>query len=260
LIRGSNHALMNDFVSWARLYGPPAERSTELSFDAAWIDEPAAADELEDALLAADGVLAQRAAEPRAPADDEALAQLIAGIVRRDVRALEDLYQATSARVYGFVHRFMRRHTWTEEVVEDTFWQVWRQAPRFDGQRGRAMTWLFAMARSRAIDALRREQRFQFEPLAADDEHEDTRVDDRAHDLLEATRGAAQLQRALTALEPRARQLVALAFFRGLTHEEIAVHTGMPLGSVKSVIRRALLQLREHLMPAAPGTAGAGTP
>ena len=180
--------------------------------------------------------------------DDGALVRLIQRIERRDPHALAALYDATSARIYGFVHRFLRRAAWTEEVVEDTFWQVWRQAPRFDGRRGRALNWLFAMARSRAIDALRREQRFQGERWAGLD-GADEPTDERVHDLLELTRGAAQLREAVAALEPRARQLVALAFFRGLTHDEIAVHTGMPLGSVKSTIRRALQRLREHMSP-----------
>ena len=184
--------------------------------------------------------------------DDSQLAGLIARIEQRDTRALEALYEMAGTRIYNFAHRFMRSHALTEEVVEDTFWQAWRQAPRFDHQRGRVMTWLLAMARSRAIDTLRREQRFVGEPLAATDE--DAQVDERAHDLLEAARGASRLHGALAALEPRGRQLLALAFFRGLTHEEIAAHTTMPLGSVKSVIRRSLLQLREQLQAAPQST------
>jgi RNA polymerase sigma-70 factor (ECF subfamily) len=194
--------------------------------------------------------------------DDAALVELIARIELRDANALQALYEVTSARVYGFVHRFMRRHAWTEEVVEDTFWQVWRQAPRFDLRRGRAMTWLFAMARSRAIDALRREQRFQSEcSLWFDGESGSYEpIDERADDLLQLTRGTGHLQEAVAALEPRARQLIALAFFRGMTHEEIASHTGMPLGSVKSAIRRALRQLRERLAPTAAFAALTATP
>jgi RNA polymerase sigma factor (sigma-70 family) len=184
-------------------------------------------------------------------ADDQRLAEWIERIAARDARALEALYEAAGHRIHGVVHRFTRRQALTEEVVEDTFWQVWRQAPRFDAQRGRAMTWLLAMARSRAIDALRREQRFQHEPLPGDDGAEDAECahDGEAHDLLDATHGAARLHAAVATLEPRARQLVALAFFRGLTHEEIAVHATLPLGTVKSVIRRALLQLRECMQP-----------
>ncbi|HEU5294041.1 MAG TPA: sigma-70 family RNA polymerase sigma factor [Burkholderiaceae bacterium] len=191
---------------------------------------------------------ATRSCQPTGLLDDAVLVALIGRIERRDASALAALYEMTGTRVYAFVHRFMRSHALTEEVVEDTFWQVWRQAPRFRLERGRATAWLFAMARSRAIDALRSEQRFQCEPLATTDD--DARVDERAHDLLEATRGASGLHAALAALEPRARQLLALAFFRGLTHEEIAAHAAMPLGSVKSTIRRGLLQLRSRLQPA----------
>jgi RNA polymerase sigma factor (sigma-70 family) len=135
-----------------------------------------------------------------------------------------------------------------EEVVEDTYWQAWRQAPRFDAGRGRVLTWLLAIARSRAIDALRRDERFQHVELADDAEAADSGEPwAGVPDLLDATRDHHRLHAAVAALEPRARQLVALAFFRGLTHEEIAAQAMLPLGTVKSLIRRALLQLRTLL-------------
>lgn len=193
-----------------------------------------------------------RAARAWAQPDEVALAALIQRIAARDGRALDALYAAQAPRVLGFVQRFTGRAALTEEVVEDTFWQVWRQAARFDAQRGRATTWLLAMARSRAIDAPRREQRFAHEPWTGGDDSA-AAEQPAAHDtpdLLEATRGAGRLHAAVAALEPRSRQLVALAFFRGLTHEEIAEHAVLPLGTVKSIIRRALLQLRETLQPA----------
>lgn len=184
--------------------------------------------------------------------DDGALAALIARIVHQDERALQTLYDATSARVHGLALRITQRRALSEEVVEDTFWQVWRQAARFEPARGRPLTWLLAMARSRAIDALRRDQRFQHDELPEDDTlggadggHETAAVPPQ--DLLDATRGASQLQAALSALDARARQLVSLAFFRGLTHEEIAAQEGLPLGTVKSIIRRALIELRRNL-------------
>jgi len=186
-----------------------------------------------------------------APADDAQLAHWIERIARQEERALRSLYDATSARVHGVVLRLTQRAALAEEVLEDTYWQVWRQAPRFDAARGRPITWLLAMARSRAIDALRREQRFQHEELPDDDLAEagtaagdSTTAGAPPPDLLEATRGHAQVHAALASLEPRSRQLVALAFFRGLTHEEIAAQQDMPLGTVKSLIRRALQQLR----------------
>lgn len=184
----------------------------------------------------------------QAALDEPTLVALMDRIVDRDERALATLYDATSARVHGLVLRITRRAALAEEVVEDTYWQAWRQAPRFDPARGRVVTWLLAMARSRAIDALRRDERFQHAELPAEGGLEDdTEGVLPAHDLLEATRAGHRVHAAVATLEPRARQLIALAFFRGLTHEEIATQTAMPLGTVKSLIRRSLQQLRQAL-------------
>jgi RNA polymerase sigma-70 factor (ECF subfamily) len=184
------------------------------------------------------------------PVDDACLAAWMARITERDERALGALYDATLSRVYGLVLRIVRRPAWADEVVEETYFQVWRQAPRFDPERGRPMTWLLGMARSRAIDALRREARFRHESLDADDAVEIADSGLPAVDeLLDAAQGHAALHRALMTLNPQPRQLVALAFFRGLSHEEIADQTELPLGTVKSQIRRALLSLRKTLDP-----------
>jgi RNA polymerase sigma-70 factor (ECF subfamily) len=190
--------------------------------------------------------LAVRAAAP-------ALAALMAQIVERDERALAQLYDETSSRVYGLALRICRRAAMAEEVVEDTFWQAWRQAPRFDPERGEVMIWLLAIARSRAIDALRRDERFRHEELSDDDAEPAGEAAPAALDLLDAMRGERRVHEALATLDARSRQLVALAFFRGLTHEEIATQANLPLGTVKSLIRRALLQLRQ-LLAAEPST------
>jgi RNA polymerase sigma-70 factor (ECF subfamily) len=190
---------------------------------------------------------------PRAGTPSEAaLAAWIERIVERDERALAALYDATLSRVYGLVFRLVRRPALAEEVVEDTYFQVWRQAVRFDPTRGRALTWLLGMARTRAIDAIRHEARFRHDSLE-DDEACTTRSDTPpADDLLEAARGHAELHRALLRLQAQPRQLVALAFFRGLSHEEIAVQTQLPLGTVKSQIRRAMVTLRHMLGEGSP--------
>lgn len=167
---------------------------------------------------------------------------------RQDERALAALYDASLGRVWGLVHRIVRSSALAEEVVEDTYFQVWRQAPRFDPARGSAITWLLGMARSRAIDTLRREARHQHDAL--DDGGLQGSADAQApasDALLDAARHHAALHQALLALGPQPRQLVALAFFRGLSHDEIADQTCLPLGTVKSQIRRALLQLRSLL-------------
>lgn len=184
--------------------------------------------------------------------DDRQVAAWIEAIVEHDERALSALYDATLHRVWGLAQRIVRHHQVVEEVVEDTYFQVWRQAARFDPARGGALAWVLGMARSRAIDALRREARFQHDSLDADDAvppADGTAAP--ADELLASARGHAELHAALLALEARPRQLVALAFFRGLSHEEIADQTTLPLGTVKSCIRRALITLRQRLGDAA---------
>jgi RNA polymerase sigma factor (sigma-70 family) len=196
----------------------------------------------------------QRAAAAGAPADDAILVALITRVVDRDQAALAALYDATCARVFGIVLRITQRHALAEEVLADTYWQVWRQAPRFDAARGAAITWLLAMARSRAIDALRRD-RFQHERLDDAGQAECRDESPPPQDLLDAARGNERLHAALEQLGALPRQLIALAFFRGMTHEEIALHAALPLGTVKSLIRRSLQQLRRLVESARADTA-----
>jgi len=226
---------------------PAPEQAAELD-DPEAIGDDAWAEAAGDAAAerAPPGPSQRRAGGEPEPGDAQ-LAAWIERIVDHDERALESLYNATSGRVYGLVLRITQRSALAEEVVEDTYWQVWRQAPRYDAMRGRPLTWLLAMARSRAIDALRRDERFRHDELPEEGVADDDAGAPPPQDLLDATRDATALHEALAALEPRARQLVSLAFFRGLTHEEIAEREGMPLGTVKSLIRRSLQQLRRCL-------------
>lgn len=200
-------------------------------------------------------------------ADELQLQAWLAQIVRQDEKALADLYHSTVGRVFGLAMRIVRDTATAEEVAEDTFWQVWRQAPRFDPDRGCALAWLLTIARSRALDAVRARKRVQAMCVSVDsldhadeaptDLHERTAAD--PHDLLSAVQTGHLLQSALMRLGPVPRQLVSLAFYGGLTHEEIAGQTGMPLGTVKSNIRRALITLRTWLAPEALGNAPAPT-
>lgn len=177
-------------------------------------------------------------------ADDARLRACIAQIVRQNEQALAELYELTAGRVYALALRITRNVQTAEEVVEDAFWQVWRQAPRFDAARGSVVGWILTIARSRALDALRRDDRA--EPL--DEEQLADLADGRdPQDLLVAVQREHRLHAALRELEPLPRQLLALSFFRGLSHEEISSQMSMPLGTVKSHIRRSLLRLRDLL-------------
>jgi RNA polymerase sigma-70 factor (ECF subfamily) len=191
---------------------------------------------------------------PRTPvtrrATAEELAALLSRVVRQDEAALAEVYTCMSGPVYTVVLRITRRVDLAEEVLQDTFWQIWRQAPRFDPARGSAASWIVTIARSRAMDAVRSSQRSQarISPANAADIIEscaDTAPDPL--DLLAEVRRNSLLHSALSRLDPLKRQLIGLAFFRGLTQEDIAAQTGLPLGTVKSHLRRTFAVLREAL-------------
>jgi len=233
--------------------GPPWDDATEPDPELALFDadvgcDDDAADDL-DADPAGTGLAA---AVPTPPTGLPEIGEFqlngwIEAVVQRDERALASLYDATMPRVYGIVLRIVRKSALAEEVVEDTFFQVWRQAARFDCTRGKAWTWLLGMARSRAIDALRREARFQHDSLDLETAPDVPDHRPAADELLDTAREHADLHHALMLLDAQPRQLVAMAFFKGLSHEEIANETSLPLGTVKSQIRRALINLRQTL-------------
>ncbi len=175
---------------------------------------------------------------------------LVTRINSGDAAALAELYEATVSRVYGLALRILRQPADAEEVTVDVYNQVWDQAQRFDRQRGPVMAWLLTMARSRALDRLRKlgrqaqqhRQHLQ-EPLSAYNDYEQVPV----VDLLDLTETSQHMHAALAELTPAQRQAISLSFLEGLSHQEIAERLDTPLGTVKSNIRRGLLRLRELL-------------
>lgn len=180
-------------------------------------------------------------------AGDAALAGLLARMARGEEAALEALYDATLGKVYGLALRITRRPDAAEDVMAEVYHQAWRQAGHFEPERGRALTWLLTLCRSRALDSLRRRDAADSHPepesLAAEPPDQDA----DPIDLLLAVERRGALHDALAALAPVQRQLVALAFYRDLSHQEIAAHLDMPLGTVKTHIRKALHTLQAAL-------------
>ncbi len=179
--------------------------------------------------------------------DDAVLFGFLQGMQKRDQAALSQFYDLTVSRVYAVAYRIVRVAEMAEEVVSDVYMQAWRDAHRYDASRGRVLGWLLIMARTRALDALRRDE----EAFAHPDPYTlvDEPVADHAGpiDLIAATQSGTALHAALCKLPTIPRQLLALAFFKGLTHSEIVEATGMPLGTVKTHIRRALATLKDAL-------------
>lgn len=163
--------------------------------------------------------------------------------------ALSDLYDSTVQRVHSLVRRFVSDDSAAQDVTQEVFFQAWKQAARFDAKRGAAMAWLLNLTRSRALDAWRKQSS---SPVLISSDVADAAS---AHwsgsaqpaDLIEACDTQHHLHAALQQLPASTRHMIGLAFFQDMTHAEISTHLGMPLGTVKSTVRRALLSLREHL-------------
>lgn len=177
----------------------------------------------------------------------EELAQLIASMRRGDERALEKIYDATVARLHALALAVLRNAEDAEEVVCSTYAYAWANAGRFEPDRANALGWLLMLCRSRALDRLR--QRRAGLPTVDLAAVEDVEGDghERPDDLLSLYQQRSLVHAALEQLSPQRRRLVSLSFLQGLSHQEIARITGMPLGTVKSNARRALAQLRTAL-------------
>ena len=171
---------------------------------------------------------------------------IVQGMIERDEASLAELYELTLSKVYGLALKITRRHDLAEEVAEDTYMQAWQEATRFDSGRGPTMAWLMMICRSRAIDALRRldQAESHAEPEIL---NPDLSGGNSPLDILLVLERESDMRIAMTTLSAVQRQLIALAFFKGYTHEEIALQMCMPLGSVKSNIKRAQTKLRVAL-------------
>jgi RNA polymerase sigma-70 factor (ECF subfamily) len=180
-------------------------------------------------------------------ANDSRLERLLADTVLGSRSAFEALYRATSPQLYGICVRVLGDRDEAQDVLQEVFTTVWRQASQFDEHRGSAMTWLATVARNKAIDRRRALMRGGAVPIENADE-----IADAAASPLQSVQASAErhaLDGCLEQLDERRRSLIRSAFFQALTYEELARRTGSPLGSVKSWIRRGLIQLRECLEP-----------
>lgn len=176
------------------------------------------------------------------------LSELLRRIASQDEAALGELYEATVARLFSLARAILRNAADAEEVIVDTFTQIWQTASRFDSTRGSVMGWAMTICRSRALDLLRY-HRTRLRSSLSETEPDGSEAEEASspEDLLELFERSSEVHRALATLEPLRRNLVALAFFRGLTHQEIAAITRLPVGTVKSHIRRALAALQAEI-------------
>ena len=184
-------------------------------------------------------------------ARDGELAALLKAAAGGDARAFEAFYNATARHAMAVVRR-IAGDAHAEDIVADCYFQAWRNAGRFDAERGSALTWLLTMARSRALDRMRQETLRHGGLTGAPAFDADSQAAEPGHDpgpdqLLESVEACTRLHAALAQLSANERWALGLAYFRDHTQSEIATLTGLPLGTVKSLITRAQHKLREAL-------------
>jgi RNA polymerase sigma factor (sigma-70 family) len=171
-----------------------------------------------------------------------ALAQVAAG----DRAALRLVYQTTSSKIFGVCLRILNDKSEAEDVLQEVYLTVWRKAASFDRRRASPITWLVAIARNRAIDRLRSSAAARrMEPIETADAVSDPSP--AAIERVELAQQHQRLARCLEELEARQSTAIRAAFFDGSTYEDLAVRMSVPLGTMKSLIRRALLKLRACL-------------
>lgn len=171
--------------------------------------------------------------------------ELLRRLSEREAHALEVLYARYSSYVMGISLRMLASREEAEEVVQDVFWQLWKAELRYDPARGRFSTWLFSVARFRCLDRLRARDRGL--PRASLRELERTAAPDDQEAEVFLVERQKEVRAVVASLPEEQRAAIELAFFRGLTHDEIADLTGEALGTVKSRIRRGLARLRGAL-------------
>jgi RNA polymerase sigma-70 factor, ECF subfamily len=193
-------------------------------------------------------VTAARSTDDAVALEDQ---ELLARVADGDSRALDALYDRYGRVVYGVALRILGEAEPAEDVVQETFWRVWRRARTFQSGRGRVTAWIFGIAHNLSVDELRR-QRSRPQPVYDTDEtpvlrdREDGRMDVVA-DALENERGRL-IDAALQQISDDQREAIELAYFGGLSQSEIAEQLQSPIGTIKTRIRLGLRKLRDLLL------------
>ena len=178
------------------------------------------------------------------------LQQLIARVALGDRAAFRQLYDATAPSLFGVALRIVRRRDRAEEVLQDAFVNAWNRAAGYQAALSQPMTWLTAIARNRALDELRSGARHRAESLEDGERGATVEIKDERPNplrLLEQAADALAIRDCLDAIDGPQRQCLALVYYHGLSHSEVAGHVGSPIGSVKVWLRRGLEKLKRCL-------------
>jgi len=172
--------------------------------------------------------------------------RLLAGCARKEASSLAELYEATSPKLFSLLLRILKRRDLAEETLQESFISIWRHAAEYDPGKGAPFTWMASIVRHRALDVLRRGKR---EVLVEDDSliQNTGEADEVSPEDLDFSSEARALKNCLGELQPDQGRCITIAYYEGLTHEELARKMKKPLGTVKTWIRRGLERLKKCL-------------
>ncbi|MDY0965560.1 MULTISPECIES: RNA polymerase sigma factor [Massilia] len=181
--------------------------------------------------------------------ENQRLVNLLARVALRDQQAFKELYDLTSSHLYGVALRYLRTASTAEEILQEAYINVWQQAGTYAATLSAPMTWLISVVRNKALDHLRKFKRETetTDSVDAGAEGQVEAIADHAdpHELFSAATEALVLKRCVAQLDAPQRQSLALAFYDGLSHSELAEHLRVPLGTAKAWVRRGLERLRK---------------
>jgi RNA polymerase sigma factor (sigma-70 family) len=183
----------------------------------------------------------------QATLNDPQLIDLLRNVAAQDASALRTLYEATSAKMYGIAMRVVGKAEYAEDVLQEAYLTIWRIAPDYQATLSPPLAWMGLIVRSRALDSIRRRKAERAIDSEDIDQHEPFLVDLDREDPLDASQASEQalaLHQCLQQLKGRQREVVILGYFRDLSHGDLAKQLQLPLGTVKSWMRRSVEQLR----------------
>ncbi|MHB1677434.1 MAG: sigma-70 family RNA polymerase sigma factor [Sulfuriferula sp.] len=175
---------------------------------------------------------------------DDPLANLLSRCALKEQAAFEQLYKITSAKLMAVALRVLQRRDWAEDVLQESFVNIWHHAQDYQAQKAAPYTWMTHIVRNRALDWLRRPQH---EVVMDEAEMENNWADPTASlfERLSQVREGAALEDCMRQIEAKNRQAIALAFWQGLSHSELAQHLRQPIGTVKAWVRRGLAVIKK---------------
>jgi RNA polymerase sigma-70 factor (ECF subfamily) len=177
--------------------------------------------------------------------DEDQLGAALKACAAGDRAGLAKIYQSEASRMVTVAQRILRRHDLAEEIVQEAFLQIWNKAWQYDASRGSARGWIFAVVRSRALNALRDGGREDLTETDSLERLQDEVADSVYEDLFDQLDTASRLRACLARLDGLRRRTVIMAYVSGYSHGEIAGRLKLPLGTAKAWIRRSLSALRE---------------